>query len=128
MNDWRELKIMVKSLAGVARLTIVYHLAHRDEITVTELTDILGLSQPLVSWHLRKLRRAGLIRTHRHGRQVHCSLDKARLTPLSSSNCYPSVKNSSRQKLWQKINVNSNSILTELKNLLSLTFNLPVVM
>lgn len=78
MNDWRELKIMVKSLAGVARLTIVYHLAHRDEITVTELTDILGLSQPLVSWHLRKLRRAGLIRTHRHGRQVHCSLDKAR--------------------------------------------------
>ena len=78
MNDWRELKTMVKSLAGVARLTIVYHLAHRNEITVTELTDILGLSQPLVSWHLRKLRRAGLIRTHRHGRQVHCSLDKAR--------------------------------------------------
>jgi len=78
MNDWRELKKMVKSLAGVARLTIVYHLAHQDEITVTELTDILGLSQPLVSWHLRKLRRAGLIRTHRQGRQVHCSLDKAR--------------------------------------------------
>jgi ArsR family transcriptional regulator, arsenate/arsenite/antimonite-responsive transcriptional repressor len=78
MNDWRELKIMVKALADVARLTIVYHLAHRDEVTVSELTDILGLSQPLVSWHLRKLRRAGIIRTRRSGRQVHCSLDKNR--------------------------------------------------
>src|SRR5437764_6482959 len=75
MNDWRELKIMVKALADVARLAIVYHLAHQGEITVTALTDMLGLSQPLVSWHLRKLRRAGLIHTRRAGRQVYCSLD-----------------------------------------------------
>lgn len=78
MNEWRELKIMVKALADVARLTIVYHLAHREEITVTELTEIVGLSQPLVSWHLRKLRRAGIIRTRRIGRLVYCSLDNAR--------------------------------------------------
>ncbi len=32
MNDWRELKIMVKALADVARLTIVYHLAHRRQV------------------------------------------------------------------------------------------------
>ena len=78
MNDWRELKIMVKALADVARLAIVYHLAHQGEITVTALTDMLGLSQPLVSWHLRKLRRAGMIHTRRAGRQVYCSLDKSR--------------------------------------------------
>jgi ArsR family transcriptional regulator, arsenate/arsenite/antimonite-responsive transcriptional repressor len=76
MNNWRELKMMIKALTGVARLTIVYHLAHHDEITVTELTDMLGLSQPLVSWHLRKLRRAGFIGTRRIGRQVYCFLDK----------------------------------------------------
>ena len=67
MSEWRELKIMVKALADVARLTIVYHLAHHQEVTVTELTGMLGLSQPLVSWHLRKLRRAGLIHTQRMG-------------------------------------------------------------
>lgn len=78
MNDWRELKIMTKALGDVGRLTLVYHLARQDEITVTALTDLLGLSQPLVSWHLRKLRRAGLVRTRRVGRQVYCSLDKAR--------------------------------------------------
>jgi ArsR family transcriptional regulator, arsenate/arsenite/antimonite-responsive transcriptional repressor len=78
MNEWRELKLMVKALADVARLTIVYQLARQDEITVTVLTDILGISQPLVSWHLRKLRRAGLILTRRAGRQVYCSLNKIR--------------------------------------------------
>jgi ArsR family transcriptional regulator len=78
MHDWRELKIMMKALADVARLTIIYHLAHQDEITVTTLTDLLGISQPLVSWHLRKLRRAGLIRTRRVGRQVYCALDHQR--------------------------------------------------
>jgi ArsR family transcriptional regulator len=75
MNDWRELKLMTKALGDIARLAIVYHLARQAEITVTALTAMLGLSQPLVSWHLRKLRRAGLIRTRRLGRQVYCSLD-----------------------------------------------------
>jgi len=36
---------------------------------------MLHLSQPLVSWHLRKLRRAGLIEMRRAGRLVHCSLN-----------------------------------------------------
>jgi ArsR family transcriptional regulator len=78
MNDWRELKLMVKALAGVARLTIVYHLARQGEVTVTALTEMLNLSQPLVSWHLRKLRRAGLIQTRRVGRQTYCSLNLER--------------------------------------------------
>ncbi len=75
MDDWRELKLMTKALADVARLTIVYHLARQGETTVTALTDLLHLSQPLVSWHLRKMRRAGLVSMRRVGRQVYCSLD-----------------------------------------------------
>jgi ArsR family transcriptional regulator len=78
MNDWRELKLMTKALGDVARLTIVYHLARHNEVTVTDLTTMLSISQPLVSWHLRKLRRAGLIDTRRAGRQVYCSLSMQR--------------------------------------------------
>ncbi|GHO44359.1 ArsR/SmtB family transcription factor [Ktedonospora formicarum] len=78
MEDWRDLKAMTKALGGVARLTIVYHLARQPEISVTDLTGMLNISQPLVSWHLRKLRRAGLIQTRRTGRQVYCSLNVAR--------------------------------------------------
>ncbi|GHO75138.1 hypothetical protein KSD_29090 [Ktedonobacter sp. SOSP1-85] len=78
MEDWRDLKMMTKALGGVARLTIVYHLARQPEISVTDLTAMLNISQPLVSWHLRKLRRAGLIQTRRTGRQVYCSLNHSR--------------------------------------------------
>jgi ArsR family transcriptional regulator len=78
MNEWRDLKNMAKALADMARLSIVYHLVKHDEITVTSLTELLGLSQPLVSWHLRKLRRADLITTRRVGRQVYCSLNRSR--------------------------------------------------
>ena len=78
MDEWRDLKNIAKALADTARLTIVYHLVQHEEITVTALTELLGLSQPLVSWHLRKLRRADLITTRRVGRQVYCSLNKSR--------------------------------------------------
>lgn len=78
MNEWRDLKNMAKALGDMARLSIVHHLVQHDEITVTVLTEMVGLSQPLVSWHLRKLQRAGLIATRRVGRQVYCSLDRSR--------------------------------------------------
>ncbi|HTI13035.1 MAG TPA: metalloregulator ArsR/SmtB family transcription factor [Dictyobacter sp.] len=78
MDDWRDLKRILKALAGIARLSIVYHLAHNREMTVTDLTGLLSISQPLVSWHLRKLRKAGLIETRRVGRQVYCTLNITR--------------------------------------------------
>ena len=78
MENWRELKIMTRALSDVARLIIVYHLARHEEMTVTRLTELLGISQPLVSWHLRKLKRASLVKTRRLGRQVYCSLNKER--------------------------------------------------
>ena len=78
LDNWRDLKRMIKALAGVARLTIVYHLARQEAVTVTDLADQLDISQPLVSWHLRKLRHAGLIQMHRSGRQVYCSLNLQR--------------------------------------------------
>ena len=76
MDEWKDLKVAIKALAGVTRLAIVYHLSKQLEITVTDLTEKLGISQPLVSWHLRKLQRAGLARARRAGRQVYCSLNR----------------------------------------------------
>lgn len=51
------------------RLRIVQRLAQRDA-SVTELIEHIGLSQPLVSWHLGRLRAAGLIETRRAGRET----------------------------------------------------------
>lgn len=44
-------------------------LAQRDA-SVSELIEHIGLSQPLVSWHLGRLRAAGLIETRRAGRET----------------------------------------------------------
>ena len=72
-DDLRELRHFHKALADVNRLRIVQRLAD-SAATVTELIDHVGLSQPLVSWHLGKLRAAGIVTTRRSGRETVCSL------------------------------------------------------
>ncbi|MFL5681179.1 MAG: ArsR/SmtB family transcription factor [Chloroflexota bacterium] len=42
--------------------------------TVRDLIEHVGLSQPLVSWHVGRLRAAGLIETRRSGRETLCRL------------------------------------------------------
>ena len=68
-DDLRELRLFHKTLADVNRLRIVRRLAD-GPATVTELIEHVGLSQPLVSWHLGKLREVGLVTARRHGREV----------------------------------------------------------
>src|SRR5205823_2252864 len=46
----------------------------RGEVTVSDLARAVVPSQPLVSWHLSILRRAGLVSMRREGRQVYCSI------------------------------------------------------
>ena len=62
-----------KALADVNRLRIIRRLAE-SEATVTELIEHVGLSQPLVSWHVGRLRAAGLVETRRKGRESVCVL------------------------------------------------------
>ena len=77
-QDYTELEKLTRALADKVRLNIVRVLANGQEVNVTDLTQQLLISQPLVSWHLAILRRNGLVRTRRQGRQVYCSLDLAR--------------------------------------------------
>lgn len=72
-DELRELRVFHKALADVNRLRIVQRLA-RGRASVTELIEHVGLSQPLVSWHLGRLRAAGLVETTRRGREVQCML------------------------------------------------------
>lgn len=77
-QDYAELKKMLVILGDVVRLNLVHALARLGEVNVTDLAQLLLVSQPLVSWHLSRLRRTGLVRTRRQGRQVYCSLDTER--------------------------------------------------
>ena len=72
-EELREMAVYHKALADPTRLRILQRLAG-GSATVTELIGHVDLSQPLVSWHLRRLRAAGVIETRRAGREVICSL------------------------------------------------------
>jgi DNA-binding transcriptional ArsR family regulator len=72
-DELRELRAFHKALADVNRLRIVQRLAAGDA-TVTELIAHVGLSQPLVSWHLGRLRAAHIVETRRNGRETVCRL------------------------------------------------------
>ena len=72
-EDLRQLRAFHKVMADVNRLRIVRRLAG-GEATVAELIAHVGLSQPLVSWHLGRLRAAGVVVTRRQGRETVCRL------------------------------------------------------
>ena len=72
-EDLRDLRTYHKTLADVTRLRLIQRLA-KSPATVSELKQHVDLSQPLVSWHVRALRLAGLVQTRRSGREVICSL------------------------------------------------------
>ena len=74
-EDLRAVAGVHKALADPTRLRILQRLA-ASEGTVTELMHHVDLSQPLVSWHLRRLRTAGLVETRRSGREVICRLGR----------------------------------------------------
>ena len=72
-DELRDVRLFHKALADVNRLRIVQRLAE-GEASVTELIEHVGLSQPLVSWHLGRLRTAGIVETRRNGRETVCRL------------------------------------------------------
>ncbi len=74
---------ILKALADENRLGIVRLLAD-GERCVCELASALELSDALVSHHVKRLADAGLVRTRRVGRWLHCSLAPDMLTSLGS--------------------------------------------
>ena len=58
-----------KALDSPTRLQIIHLLAQRDHF-VYELVETLGSSQPLISQHLRILRKANIVEHHRSGRLI----------------------------------------------------------
>ncbi len=78
----RDLRRYYRALGDDTRLRILQTLATDGEHTVSELALKLHLSQPLLSWHLRRLRLAGIVKTVRVGREVRCSFDRERFAQL----------------------------------------------
>jgi ArsR family transcriptional regulator len=76
---------LFKALADPARVRIVNVLATTDEpVCVCELIEPLGLTQPTVSHHLRKLLDVGLLERERRGKWAYFSLKRDAVAKLAA--------------------------------------------
>jgi ArsR family transcriptional regulator len=69
-----EMSDTLKMLGDKSRLTMLALLRER-ELCVCDLVDLIGMSQPGVSQHLRKLKSAGLVNETRKGTWIYYSLN-----------------------------------------------------
>jgi DNA-binding transcriptional ArsR family regulator len=69
-EDINKAAQLAKAFAHPARLTIVRHLISTRACIVNDLVDVVGLSQPTISQHLKELKQAGIIKGEIEGPRV----------------------------------------------------------
>jgi len=72
---------ILKTLAHPQRLFLLCRLA-KGEATGSELRDACGASQSLISQHLTRMRREGIVEARRDGNFVHYRIVDPRLSAL----------------------------------------------
>lgn len=75
---------MLKALADPMRLRLLSHVAAQgcEAVCSCDLTEELGISQPTVSHHMKKLVDAGLLTREQRGRWAHYSVVPAAFAEL----------------------------------------------
>ena len=73
----------LKAVADANRMKILACLK-KGEVCVCDFTDVLGISQPAVSQHLRKLKEAGIVTERKVGTWKHYRIHETQ-TPLMQS-------------------------------------------
>ena len=73
MNNLDNVKTLFQNLSDINRLKIIFFIGDSQK-SVGEVVEHLGLSQPLVSHHLKKLRECGILTTTRKGPFVNYNL------------------------------------------------------
>jgi ArsR family transcriptional regulator, arsenate/arsenite/antimonite-responsive transcriptional repressor len=81
--DQRRLARAFQALSDETRLRIVEMLS-TGEHCVCDLQEALGAYQSRLSFHLKKLKEAGLVRDRREGRWVHYSLEPEALEEMAA--------------------------------------------
>jgi len=72
---------ILKSIAHPQRLFILCCL-FQNEMTVSELEELAGASQPVISQHLTRMRLEGIVEPRRDGNHVYYHLADTQVQPL----------------------------------------------
>ena len=89
----------VLSLAGNSvRMKILYLLEEESELCVCDLADILEMTIPAISQHLRKLKDGNILQTRRNAQTIYYSLKAEHLEIIKPLFEHITVVNRKRQK------------------------------
>ena len=78
MDDALKLQVFFQTLGDANRLRIIKFIGDR-ECSVSEIVKATGLSQPLVSHHLRAMRNSQILETERKGPFIYYKLKDKKL-------------------------------------------------
>ncbi len=81
MEHAAEAEIFLKQFANKTRLMVLCSLLE-EEKSVTELLDVVDVSQPVISQHLALLREAKMVATRRDGQTIYYRLADERVKRL----------------------------------------------
>ncbi len=77
-EDYQTVAFLAKSLSDENRLRILHNISNGKR-SVSSIVEDLGLSQPLVSHHLKELKRSLLVRIERDGPFIYYELVDPRI-------------------------------------------------
>ena len=81
-DDALEVAVRLKALADPVRVRLMSLLLAQDEVCTCDLAPAVGLTEATVSFHLGKLRGAGLVSGERRGMNVYYSAQRPALGAL----------------------------------------------
>ena len=91
---------LVLSLAGNdVRMKIMFLLEEEKELCVCDLADILEMTIPAVSQHLRKLKDGNILQTRRNAQTIYYSLKQEHLEIIKPLFEHITIVNRKRQKV-----------------------------
>lgn len=79
-----QISVLMKALGHPARVAIIEYLMSVDTCICSDIVNVLPLSQPTVSQHLKELKNAGLIKGNIEGNAICYCIDEKTLEMLQS--------------------------------------------
>ncbi|HEY1033256.1 MAG TPA: metalloregulator ArsR/SmtB family transcription factor [Flavipsychrobacter sp.] len=73
-STFKELSSVLDLAGNEVRLKILYLLEEENELCPCDLSDILGMSIPAISQHLRKLKDGNVIEARKDGQTIYYSI------------------------------------------------------
>ncbi len=83
-NSFQNVSKLLSISGNEVRLKILFLLNMEKELCPCDLADILGMSVPAVSQHIRKIKDAGIITARREGQTLYYSLNEDETDILNS--------------------------------------------